>query len=432
MTARLLAIVAILALLTGGLFLLAGGDDPYELTLTTENAGQLVPGNVVTVGGVQVGSVDSIDLADDGTAQVRVSISDDTYQPLTAGTTAEIQYGSLSSVADRVVAITPGPNNTEPLDDGATLGVESVDTPVELDATLNALDRESRSALQGLFNGFAVSLDGKEPELRAGLEALNPALAQTSETLNELNRDEARLEQLIVASASVATTLAERPTEIEGALVSGAEVADQLAAETDSLNTLLDESPDTLRQANTTLVNLRAALQDLDPTLELAQPTATKLAPVLETLGPVTRNARPALADLRALLPDLTRVVRGLPSLEKKGTPAFRSSTKALKDSNPVIRGSLPYLPDVLNGYLGGFGGDVGGYYDANGVYARVGLHAGESSLPGLVNGFNPLNLLEIRGNTNRCPGAAAEPGADGSNPYLSPNVDCDPGQTVP
>ena len=431
MTSRLLAIFGALAAVTVALVLLWGGDR-YELTLTTENAGQLVPGNVVSVAGVQIGSVESIALTDNGQAQVRIGIDEDRYTPLHEGTSAAIQYGSLSSVADRVVAITPGPESEDALADGATLGVEKVSTPVELDSTLNALDRETRSAMQGLFHGFAVSLDGKEPELRAGLKALNPALAQTSETLGELDRDDARLEQLIVASASVAEAVARRPTELEQALVNGADVAGQLAAETGSIDTLLAESPDTLRQANTTLVNLRATLADLRPTLRLAQPTATKLAPVLRRLGPVTNNARPALADLRALLPELTRVVNGLPALESSATPAFRSTVTALDDATPVVRGALPYIPDVLNGYLGGFGGESGGYYDANGVYARIGLHAGESALPGLATGLNPLNLLEERGNTNRCPGGSTQAAADGSNPFQSPNVSCDLGQTPP
>lgn len=431
MTSRLVAILGVLAVLTAGVLLLAGGDR-YELTLTTENAGQLVPGNVVAVAGVQIGSVEDIALTEDGQAQIRIGIDSDRYQPLHEGTSAAIQYGSLSSVADRVVAITPGPDNAPELGDGAVIGAERVDTPVELDSTLNALDRETRSAMQGLFHGFAVSLDGKEPELRAGLEALSPALAQTSETLNELGRDDARLEQLIVASAAVASTVAERPTELEQALVNGSGVAGELASETSAITTLLERSPSTLREANTTLVNLRAALGDLRPTLRLAEPAATRLAPVLRRLGPVTDNARPALSDLRALLPDLTRVVEGLPPLERSATPAFRSTVAALRDSTPVIRGALPFLPDVLNGYLGGFGGETGGYYDANGVYARIGIHAGESALPGLANGVNPLNLLEMRGNTNRCPGGATQPASDGSNPFESPYISCDQEQSPP
>ena len=176
MTSRLVAILGVLAVLTAGVLLLGGGDR-YELTLTTENAGQLVPGNVVSVAGVQIGSVEEIALSDDGQARIRIGIDSDRYEPLHEGTRAAIQYGSLSSVADRVVAITPGPDNAPELGDGAVLGAERVDTPVELDSTLNALDRETRSAMQGLFHGFAVSLDGKEPELRAGLKG-GPALAR--------------------------------------------------------------------------------------------------------------------------------------------------------------------------------------------------------------------------------------------------------------
>jgi phospholipid/cholesterol/gamma-HCH transport system substrate-binding protein len=64
MVALLLLAVAVVAYL---LFSAGGG---YRVTATFLNAGQLVRGNEVQVGGVPVGSVEDVDVTDDGLAEV--------------------------------------------------------------------------------------------------------------------------------------------------------------------------------------------------------------------------------------------------------------------------------------------------------------------------------------------------------------------------
>ena len=86
----MLAIAALVWLL-----FLSGGSS-YQVTLTLDNASQLVKGNQVKVGGVAVGSVDSINLGDDARARVTLSIDDSSVTPLHSGSRAAVRSASLS------------------------------------------------------------------------------------------------------------------------------------------------------------------------------------------------------------------------------------------------------------------------------------------------------------------------------------------------
>jgi phospholipid/cholesterol/gamma-HCH transport system substrate-binding protein len=98
--ARGLAVGALVVavLVVGWLLFLRGGDTEYELRFA--NAGQIVKGDDVQVGGRRIGSVKSITLTDDNQAAIKITVGDD-FAPLHQGTTALIRATSLSGVANR-------------------------------------------------------------------------------------------------------------------------------------------------------------------------------------------------------------------------------------------------------------------------------------------------------------------------------------------
>jgi phospholipid/cholesterol/gamma-HCH transport system substrate-binding protein len=71
----LLALAALVALA-----MFAGGS-PYTLTASFENAGQLVKGNQVQVGGRAIGTISEIELADTGEAEVTMELEDELRVP---------------------------------------------------------------------------------------------------------------------------------------------------------------------------------------------------------------------------------------------------------------------------------------------------------------------------------------------------------------
>ena len=93
------AVVLLIVVLAVVLFSSGGG---YSVKAVFLNAGQLVKGNSVEVGGVSVGSVDDIALTPSGQAVITMSV-DKPYVPLKQGTEAVIRQASLSGIAKRAI-----------------------------------------------------------------------------------------------------------------------------------------------------------------------------------------------------------------------------------------------------------------------------------------------------------------------------------------
>ena len=411
--------------------LLRGGGSRYEVRALVESAGQLVKGNLVKVGGVTVGSVKAIDLTSDNQAQITLKIDDARFKPLHQGTIATIRNTSLSSVAGRQVVLQPGPNSNPRIADGGVIKGEDTRPIVDLDQLLNTLDAQARTALQQLVHGGAVAFGSHPKQADAALAALNPALSQARQTTSELIGDQAAFERALVESAGVVESVASRAGDLQAGVANGAQVADGVASESQSVDNALRRAPEALRKSNTTLAELRSALTGLRPALRDAQPAAPRLANVLRLAQPVVHEAGPVVAQVRDAVPDVTALLLGLPKLDATARPAFASTVGALQGASGVVQAARTYTPDLIGGLMNGFGGSTGPYYDANGHYVRIALAGNITSAsnagsllptppPGAFNEFR-------QGIINRCPGAASQPAPDKSNPFDAPEAQCDP-----
>ena len=129
---------------------------------------------------------------------------------------------------------------------------------------------------------------------------------------------------------------------------------------------------------------------------------------------------------------DLTDLARALPALAQAARRRPRPATvTALKESVPITAFFGPYAPDLV-GTLRTFG-QAAAYYDANGHYARVSPVFPDFTL-GSNNTLAPGDRRSRRskalktGQLRRCPGAATQPAADGSSPFVDGELlSCDP-----
>src|SRR4051794_36459769 len=299
--AALAAIVAALLLVVLLLFSPWGGAGEYQVTATFANAGQLVRGNQVIVGGVAAGTVTDIEITPSGQAEVTLSV-DEPYAPLRRGTRATIKQASQSGVANRYVDLAIPAGGGTKIADGGRLSADETETAVDLDQLLNTLDPPTRRGLQNLFKGSARQYAGRAEQANRGYPYISPALSSTQRVFGELTHDTNVLERFLVDSSVFVTTLADRRRDLASLIGNLRTTTRALAAEKSSLADSIARLPDFMRNANTTFVDLRGALDDVDPLVEESKPVARKLQPFLAELRPFARDARPAVADLSATL----------------------------------------------------------------------------------------------------------------------------------
>jgi phospholipid/cholesterol/gamma-HCH transport system substrate-binding protein len=431
---RGIAVALLVAAVVLVAFVLFGGGG-YSVTATFENAGQLVKGNQVRVAGHTVGSVEDIDVSQDGMAEVKFSVNDQ-YAPLREGTTAIIKPASLSGIANRYIDLQLGPQNGSTIDDGGRIGPDHTETAVEIDQVFNLFNPRTRTGLSDFIKGQADTLRGRGRQLRGAIHYLNPALSTGSRLFTEVTKDKRLLERFLVDSGALLHTLAGRRDDLTGVVRNLNGTFGALGSQQAALAESVERLPPFMRRANTTFVNLRAALDDVDPLVDAAKPAARRLGPFLDEARVFARNARPTVRDLSRTIrspganndlidwinsfPPLARVAldtRRINGADRRG--AFPETSAALRASIPTLALARPYTPDFV-GWLDDF--STTGAYDAFGNFSRAWLNLSE-----LLYGPGPKT-----GQFRRCPGANEMPAADGSNVFSASeaaSLDCDPSQ---
>jgi phospholipid/cholesterol/gamma-HCH transport system substrate-binding protein len=427
------ALVAAVALIALAMF---GDGDTYKVKAVFQNAGQLVPGNAVRVGGQQVGTVTGTSLDDNSQAVVSLEIDED-FAPLHSGTKATIRTTSLSGIANRYISLKPGPNNGREIADGGRIGADDTTAPVDLDVLFNTLDERTRGGLRNLIRGSGNQYAGRGVEAGESIKYFAPFLSSTTRLTGELALDQRVLERFVRDGADTVSAIAERRDDLAGLVVNTNGAMRAIADESVSLQRALELLPGTLRKANTTFVNLRATLDDLQRLVEESKPATRDLAPFLRELRPLVAEARPTVADLRELIRqpgpnnDLIELTAKQPRLAELTSSVFPRAIRALDRSQPVVEYARLYTPD-LAGWFTKFG-QVAGYYDANGHYARVMPVFGPTARSGSgLEAVPPTSRLQgfERGILRHCPGGAVQPPPDGSAPIAAPG--CDPSDTPP
>jgi phospholipid/cholesterol/gamma-HCH transport system substrate-binding protein len=407
--------------------ILFSGSGGHKYTLVFQNAAQLVPDNQVLIGGSPVGSVESIGLSDDNLAEVEVEVD----QELHEGTTAAVRATSLSGVANHYVSISPGPNSSPALDDGAEIGLGSTTTPIDIDQFFNTFPPSVRRGLSNFIKGNSAIYAGQGDAANDAYKYFGPALNRTDAFVKELNADQRLLARFITSSARLSTTVAGRGEQLSSAISNANMAFSAIATQNVALDQTLRRLPPVMRQANTTFVNLRAALDDLDPLVNTAKPATRNLAPFLAELRPVLAKFVPFTRNLRLTVArpgkanDTAELLAILPTVRQRASKAFPHSEKAIADFQPNLDFARAYTPDIFNGL--GKVGQVAGFYDGNGHYVRAATAAQNlfAYEGGSLNPITKAQQFDAFGASapvhRRCPGGATQKAADGSNPFVDP-----------
>jgi phospholipid/cholesterol/gamma-HCH transport system substrate-binding protein len=436
-TARLLAVAALAAVVAVVLVLVLAGGGSATYQLIFPEAGQLVRGDQVQVGGVPVGSIKEITLLHNYDVRITINV-ESSLAPLHRGTTAEIRVPSLSSVANRYIALSPGPNNRPALPSGSTLPITSTHGVVDLDQLFGIFNAKTRKGLQQLVQGSAEQYSGVAPQLQVDAQYFPPALSALDHVLGELSGEQGSFASFLVESAKTTTVLAGRSQQLTELISHADTTFTAIGSQQANLAAGLKALPGTFREGNRTFETLPTTLADLTKLVDASKPAAPLLGPFFSKLRPLVVQATPVVGEFSEAISkpgssnDLTEAALALPGLAKALTTASPDGVKSLEESLPVTAMFGPYSPD-LQGLVRAFG-QATGYYDANGHYARV-TGVFPDFLLGGENTLKPANPTQVvgglkTGQLRRCPGAGTQPATDGSSPFSdNGQLGCDPSE---
>ena len=347
---------------------------------------------------------------------------------------------SLSSVANRYIALLPGPNNAPALAKGASLPASATKTVTDLDALFNTFNAKTLKGLSEFIQGNAEQYVGQGHNLAGTTYYFPPALGATDHFFSELVRDQPVFTSFLVETAKALTTIGARNESLRGLIEHANTTFGAIGSEQENLARGLRQLPVTLRQGNRTFAGVPATFAALKALVDASKPTSrplttlfTKLRPLLTTGTPVVGNfslsfSRPGASN------DLTDYVLALPKLARTLTSASPAGVTSLRESVPITAFFGPYSPD-LEGTLREFGQSTA-YYDANGHYARISPAFPDFKLGSnnnLTPAASPQQALEglKTGQLRRCPGAATQPAPDRSSPFTDNGLlSCDPTET--
>jgi phospholipid/cholesterol/gamma-HCH transport system substrate-binding protein len=427
------------AALALALVLSGGGSRDYRVIM--QNAGLLVPGDLVRIGGVQAGSVKALDLTPDGQAAVTIAL-DESWGRLHAGTTATVRSSGIATVTGRFVDISPGPSFRPALPDGGTIDIDHTQSIVDIDQLLNAFDGRTRGSLRKVLHGFSVWYDGREAEANTSARYFPAALQSAT------NLFDGMLEQFLTQTGRALQALSRNRGELTALVSDTRATARALSSDNTSLSAALQNLPPALREGSRAFASVRPALTDLRALVRASDPASRRLAPFLRDLRPVVSRAVPAFRDFRQVFDrpgkadDLLDALRTLPGLGRETAKAFPQAEKTLGRSTPVLSFVRPYAPDLV-GFVRSFG-SAAATYDANGHYARTvpvfdafkftDDPAGGTLTPKDRSERGKSPYLSL-GNLRRCPGASLPALSDASAPFVDSGPlakpDCDPSEVV-
>jgi phospholipid/cholesterol/gamma-HCH transport system substrate-binding protein len=443
---RVAAVAAVAVALVAVAVILMSGGSTYQVRAVFQNASQIVSGDLVEVSGSSIGTVSNIALTPDGQAQLTLTITDKSYDPLRQGTQATIRQLSLSGIASRYVDLRPGSVANGKIAPNGTIPTNDTTSEVDLDEIFNTLNGPTLKGLQDVFQGSASQFKGAGKKAQAAFQYLNPAVAASSALFRELDRNTGQFTNFLVKTSNLVSDVSTRSTDLSGLISHLSTTTQALAAQRTNLAQSLQRLPGFMRLANTTFVNLRSALDDLKPLVDDSKPVAPKLQKLLVQLRPLARNSVPTLNDLSNIirrpgaandLIELTKLgvplaaatVRNVTADGKVRAGAFPESTQALNQSTPELATARPYAVD-LTGWFEGY--THPGITDANGGSSRIAPVIGVGSidngalnlLPAFTNptlrsilAFGGLGGLLGTGGGSAGSGGSGSVGGGGTNP---------------
>lgn len=380
MSSRMLAGMALVAAGIVAFLVLTGGDDRYLVRVEMKNAGGLRNGANVRVGGAPAGRVSALRLDDRDLAVAELRLEPE-VAPIGDGATAVVDTDGF--FGERFVEIDGG-DSSRPRPSGTTIRAGETTVSTRLDDVVDALDLDTRQALQAFLAEQGAAIVGRGEELAEVLAALPPGLHRTGRLLDQFAADNAALGRLVESSDRVVAEVARERDQL-GRLIGGfGDTLDVLDSRREGLGETVRRAPATLRSAQRVLASLEAASGPLIPAARGLRATAPALTSTLEQLPGFADEAVPALETAAGVAPDLVR-------LGTRATPVVRELRPVARTLSTYTRRGLGPFTDLLDqgtadifGLMEGWARSTQGRDAASHIF-RFGATSGSDALAGVL-----------------------------------------------
>ncbi|MEA2152390.1 MAG: hypothetical protein QOI18_623 [Solirubrobacteraceae bacterium] len=326
--AALLAVAAIAAAVL--LSTSAGGSTGgYTVRAIFDNAGNIIPGENVKIGGVKVGTVGAVTATPQAKAAVVLNISNPGFKDFRSDASCSVRPQALigEKFVDCLptqprVAGTPLPpalNKIGKRHEGSgqyLLPVTNTHSPVDVDLLGDISRLPVRQRFTILINELGAGLAGRGSDLNVVIRRANPALQELDRVLAILSSENKVLAKLAVDS--------------DQALKPFAEVRNKVA--------------DFIVQSNTVAQASARHRGALARNLQLFPPFLKELGPSMERLARFADQTTPVFNDLKVAAPGINKAFTNLPAFSNSSTTFFKSLGATSKVSGPALTSLQPLL----------------------------------------------------------------------------------------
>jgi phospholipid/cholesterol/gamma-HCH transport system substrate-binding protein len=325
------------------LWITFGGPTPfkakgYQIKVPFNEATQLAEQSDVRISGVDVGKVESIELAPNGKQALATVNIDNQYGPLPASTRAMLRTKTL--LGETYIELTPGSKTGAKLADGGTLPEANVGESVQLDEIFRAFDPKTRAAFQSWMQEAAVAINGQGQNLSYAIGELEPTFSEFEKLFRVLNSQKLAVSQLFKNGATTFEALRGREGELANLIQSSNEVFKTTAGRDQDIEALFRAFPTFLDESRTTTARLKTFAVDADPLMKQLVPAAKQLSPTLVSFSHLAPEAKALFA---ALKPVIAEAPTGFPALRKlfrdEFPPLLRAVDPLVRNLNPVLTG---------------------------------------------------------------------------------------------
>ncbi len=300
------------------------GEDFAHVTGEFATAQAVTPGQgqAVTIAGITVGKVASVDL-EDGHAVVGMDIEPKYMELIHPDATLLLR--PKTNLNDMVVEVDPGDAKGH-IEDGANFPLARTEPNVNLDAFLATLDADTQQYLQLLVSGGAEGIGGRGRQLSGAFRRFQPFVHYVADLNRAVAKRRLALARVIHNFGLLTTELGRRDSELER-FVSGSSAAlGNFANQQQSIQEILVEFPATLTAAQAGLgaadrfsTAARPALLGLIPQAQALKPAfeaserlfEQTTVPIRDQIRPFTRQIRPVVTHTKQGAADLDKTVTG-------------------------------------------------------------------------------------------------------------------------